>query len=167
MPALPDYPVKKSEITSGQQPENPALEARTKNLEDYNIMKIGTMSRSDRAAEGSDKPTFDLKFNIPFLKVENMWALPNTRKAEDRHPDYVILNSGLLCGGLWKKTSANNDEYLSGNVESPVFPDGKIQFAIWKEKDGDGKLIGYKIESSKRKPSETTQTTTAIEDVGF
>lgn len=168
VPSLPNDPIKKPEITSGQQTENPALEARTTTLKEYNIMKIGTMSKSEKKADNSDKPTFDLKFNIPFLKIENMWALPNARKESDKHPDYVIFNSGYICGGLWKKTSSNNDEYLSGNVESPVFPEGKIQFSIWKEKDDSGKLIGYKIEaSSKRKSDTQTQTTSVIEDVNF
>lgn len=167
VPALPNDPVKKTEITSGQQTENPAPEARTIKLEDYNIMKIGTMSQSDKKADGTDKPTFDLKFNIPFLKIENMWALPNSKKNSDNHPDYVIMYSGSLCGGLWKKKSSNNEDYLSGNIESPLFPEGKLQFAIWKDRAPNGDLKGYKIEVSSKRKSETNQTTSVIEDVGF
>ncbi|EMJ37974.1 PF05284 domain protein [Leptospira interrogans str. FPW1039] len=168
VPSLPNDPIKKPEITSGQQTENPALEARTITLKEYNIMKIGTMSQSDKKADGTDKPTFDLKFNIPFLKIENMWALPNSKKNSDNHPDYVIMYSGSLCGGLWKKKSSNNEDYLSGNIESPLFPEGKLQFAIWKDRAPNGDLRGYKIEvSSKRKSDTQTQTTSVIEDVNF
>lgn len=140
---------------SGPVPENPSAEPSKRTNQGADRMKIGTMKKSEKKAEGSDKPAFDLKFNIPFLKVEDMWALPNSRKETDKHPDYVVMNSGMLCGGLWKRTSTNGDDYLSGNVESPIFPTGKIQFAIWKEKDAEGNFKGYKIESSRPQKSDS------------
>lgn len=55
-------------------------------------------------------------------------------------PDWNLWHAGERCGALWKTTPRNGgDEYLEGNLESPVFPGGKVRVAVFKSKHEDRK----------------------------
>lgn len=55
-------------------------------------------------------------------------------------PDWILFHDGERCGGLWKTLPRNGgDEYLAGNLESPIFPGGKIRVAVFRSKNEDRK----------------------------
>ena len=46
---------------------------------------------------------------------------PNER-ADDKAPDYRIFAGKAELGAAWKKTSAENRDYLSVKLDDPSFP---------------------------------------------
>lgn len=66
-------------------------------------------------------------FTLELHRVEN---------PRDRSPDWELRHAGERCGALWKRKARESGvEFLSGPLESPVFPGGKIEIAVWKAKD--------------------------------
>ncbi len=62
-------------------------------------------------------------------------------KTQDNSPDYSLFWSPnrrgehfdrVKVGSLWMKTSEKGNPYMSGYIESPVFPNGKIYISIVK-----------------------------------
>jgi uncharacterized protein (DUF736 family) len=59
------------------------------------------------------------------------------KEPQNRQPDWEIRYYGERCGALWKRTGRGENavEFLSGPLESPIFPGGKIEIAVWKAKE--------------------------------
>ncbi len=62
-------------------------------------------------------------------------------KTQDNSPDYSLWFSPnrrgehfdrIKIGSLWMKTSEKGNPYMSGYIESPIFPNGKIYISIVK-----------------------------------
>ena len=95
-------------------------------------MNIGT---------GQKNESGHLEFNavsLPFLRAEKV-VLVKAEKNKDNSPDYHIHLStadGPRCGAIWKRTpNGGGDPYLQGSLESPAFPGGRANIAIFASKD--------------------------------
>lgn len=96
-------------------------------------MRIGTGKKN--AATGN----LEFVVKIPFLGSEAVLLVRQEKKAESS-PDYAIEIGGMRVGAVWRRTPRGGGEaFLSGPMESPVFPGGKIEIAIFASKDEDRK----------------------------
>jgi uncharacterized protein (DUF736 family) len=75
---------------------------------------IGTFTKSsDGAYTGA--------INTLSLNVKSAQFRPN-EKADDKAPDYRIFAGRTELGAAWRKTSADNRDYLSVKLDDPSFP---------------------------------------------
>ena len=89
-------------------------------------MRIGIGKRSETGLR------FDV--DIPGLAPFAIDLEKNPQQAE-RAPDWVALYRGERCGALWKRVpKAGGEAYLSGNLEGPAFPDGRLEIAVFTAK---------------------------------
>lgn len=57
-------------------------------------------------------------------------------------PRYQFFYGGEKCGAMWRRTPKGGGEsYLSGHIESPVFPGGKLDVAAFVAKEGGEGLM--------------------------
>ena len=57
-------------------------------------------------------------------------------------PRYHFLYGGERCGAMWRRTpKAGGESYLSGHIESPIFPGGKLEVAAFVAKVGGEGLM--------------------------
>lgn len=63
--------------------------------------------------------------------------LSKVAEPRDRGPAWEVYYGAEKCGALWKRTGRGDNavEFLSGPLESPIFPGGKIEIAVWKAKE--------------------------------
>ena len=88
-------------------------------------MKIATGTKDDTTG----KITFPV--SIPFLAPATL-VLEKLEKPKDTYPDYGVFCEGERCGALWKRVPRNGgDAFLSGPIESPVFPGGRLEVAVF------------------------------------
>jgi uncharacterized protein (DUF736 family) len=59
--------------------------------------------------------------NTLSLNVKSAQFRPN-EKGDDNAPDYRIFAGKAELGAAWKKTSAENRDYLSVKLDDPSFP---------------------------------------------
>ena len=68
-------------------------------------------------------------------------------KTQENSPDYSLYFSPnrrgehfdrIKIGSLWMKTSEKGNPYMSGYIESPIFPNGKIYISIVKYNPFEG-----------------------------
>ncbi len=68
-------------------------------------------------------------------------------KTQENSPDYSLYFSPnrrgehfdrIKIGSLWMKTSEKGNKYMSGYIESPIFPNGKIYISIVKYNPREG-----------------------------
>jgi uncharacterized protein (DUF736 family) len=89
-------------------------------------MRIGIGKRSETGLR------FDV--DIPGLAPFAIDLEKNPQQAE-RGPDWIALYRGERCGALWKRVpKAGGEAYLSGNLEGPAFPDGRLEIAVFTAK---------------------------------
>lgn len=94
-------------------------------------MQIGTGKKN----EETGVIRFDVR--IPFLAPAALEVIPNPEHA-DKRPDFLVLYGGDRAGALWKRTPTNGGPpFLSGNVESPIFPGGRMEVAVFCVTEGD------------------------------
>ena len=74
---------------------------------------------------------------IPFLSPLEI-ELSKSDTHGQNHPEWIARFEGERCGAFWKKTpKAGGDSFLSGHIESPVFPGGKLEVAIFSAKESE------------------------------
>lgn len=96
-------------------------------------MKIATARK--HATTGQ----YNFLVKLPFLAP----VLIDMEKAEstnDRAPDFNLFFEGERCGALWTRTSNGGESFLSGPIETPVVPGGRLEIAIFKSKTDPGAL---------------------------
>lgn len=93
-------------------------------------MRIGIVGKKDGVFVGI--------IDIPFLGKLQV-ALEKVESQKDQAPAYRIHwdhATGESIGALWKRTpSGGGDAFLSGHLESPVFPGGKCEIAMFAAKE--------------------------------
>lgn len=86
--------------------------------------------------------------------------LRKVSEPRDRGPAWEIYYEGQRCGALWKRTVRDTGlEFLSGPLESPAFPGGKIEISVWKAKEADRKKewdITWSPAREESRPATTT-----------
>lgn len=93
-------------------------------------MRIGIGKKSDEGLR------FDI--DIPGLAPFPLDLVRNPN-AGGNQPDWLANYRGGRCGAFWKKTSASTGEdFLTGQIESPGLPGGRIDVAIFNSKEDKG-----------------------------
>lgn len=72
---------------------------------------------------------------IPFLApcTLDLWRVENPG---ERSPHWHITHDGERCGALWRRVpNGGGEAFLSGHIESPLFPGGKLEIAIFASKE--------------------------------
>lgn len=73
---------------------------------------------------------------IPFLNAISIEISKVTEKSKDNAPDWNITHHGERCGALWRREPRGGGEsFLSGQIESPVFPGDRLDIAIFLARD--------------------------------
>jgi uncharacterized protein (DUF736 family) len=84
--------------------------------------------------------------------------------AGQNQPAWHAQYRGDRCAAFWKKTSQQSgEEFLSGQLESPVFPGGRLDVAIFSAKDEKGRkdmTWRYRPAEEKSAPAQKSATTT-------
>lgn len=75
------------------------------------------------------------KLSIPFLAPCEV-ILTKVENPGERQPHWYVNHQGERCGALWRRVPKNGGEaFLSGQIESPAFPSGKIDVAVFNSKE--------------------------------
>jgi uncharacterized protein (DUF736 family) len=97
-------------------------------------MRIGIGTKSE---EGK----FVFTVAAPFLPSAQLTMERNNSEVANA-PRYHWFFGGERCGAMWRRTPKEGGEsYLSGNIESPLFPGGKIDVAAFVAKTGGEGLM--------------------------
>ncbi len=101
---------------------------------------------------------FNLEINLPFSPKMEFFAAENAKKnspeAKDSAPDYLVYYAKNQVGAIWKKTSKSSKEYLSCEIIAPLFSQGKLNFALFPDREKEG---GFKVsysEPTEKRPTE-------------
>jgi uncharacterized protein (DUF736 family) len=99
--------------------------------------------------------------NIPFLAP----ALIELAKVENpigNQPGWNAYHGNERCGAFWVKTpNAGGDPFLSGHIESPLFPGGRLEVAIFSAKEENRRGEKDMVWSPPRERASTTQASTS------
>lgn len=94
--------------------------------EQFQHMRIGIGKKSEQGLR------FDV--DIPGLAPFPI-DLVRSGQTSDRAPDWHAVYRGERCGAFWKKVPRGGGEaFLSGHLESPAFPGGRLEVAIFTAK---------------------------------
>ena len=74
---------------------------------------IGTFTKSSDGSYAGSIKTLSLNVKTAQLRP--------AEKANDKAPDYRVFAGGIEFGAAWKKTSAENRDYLSVKLDDPSF----------------------------------------------
>ena len=115
-------------------------------------MRIGIGKRSETGLR------FDV--DIPGLAPFVIELEKNPQQGE-RGPDWLALYRGERCGALWKRLpKAGGEAYLSGNLEGPAFPDGRLEIAVFTAKrEGSQKDMVWRPRQEKADSSDRSART--------
>ena len=84
---------------------------------------------------------FDFTVAAPCLPAAQLSMVRNDSAVENA-PRYHFLYGEERCGAMWRRTPKGGGEsYLSGHIESPVFPGGKLEVAAFVAKVGGEGLM--------------------------
>lgn len=90
-----------------------------------------------RIAKGYKHDGGALRFDIriPFLAPCEV-LLTKVENPGERQPHWHVTHQGERCGALWRRVPKTGGEaFLSGQIESPVFPGGKLEVAVFNAKE--------------------------------
>jgi uncharacterized protein (DUF736 family) len=110
-------------------------------------MRIGIGKRSETGLR------FDV--DIPGLAPFPLDLEKNPQPGE-RAPDWLALYRGERCGALWKRVpKAGGEAYLSGVIEGPAFPEGRLEVAVFTAKrEGSQKDLVWRPRQERSETSE-------------
>lgn len=77
--------------------------------------------------QNDDERVIELAFNR-FIKV-----VKNPNIVNDKSPNLLLFSGDINIGSLWKKTSKNGNQYLSGNLLLPSYEKAMINVLFGKE----------------------------------
>jgi uncharacterized protein (DUF736 family) len=84
---------------------------------------------------------FQFTVAAPFLPALQM-AMERNDSEVAKAPRYHFLYGGERCGAMWRRTpNGGGESYLSGHIESPIFPGGKLEVAAFVAKVGGEGLM--------------------------
>jgi uncharacterized protein (DUF736 family) len=96
-------------------------------------MKIATSQK----LPATGNHLFEIK--LPFCPVTTV-VMEKAEATSDRAPAFNLFYEGEKCGALWKRSSQSGESFLSGPIEAPVFPGGRLEVAIFHSKSEPGAL---------------------------
>lgn len=92
-----------------------------------------------RIAIGKKQPSGSYQFQVaaPFLPGATL-EIARAEKSKDTAPDWIVTHHSERCGAFWERTPrSGGDTFLSGHLESPSFPGGRLEVAIFIVREGD------------------------------
>lgn len=97
---------------------------------------------------------------IPFLTPARI-ELAKVENPSGNQPGWNAYQGNERCGAFWVKTpKAGGDPFLSGHIESPVFPGGRLEVAIFSAKEVNRRGEKDMVWSPPREREATTQAAT-------
>jgi len=93
------------------------------------------------------KSYLEMSIRPPFMESATFTLTANTNRDNDAAPDFIINYSfnrrnekyrRARVGAIWNETSESGLIYKRGHIESPIFPGGKMYFAIFEAKPFEG-----------------------------
>lgn len=88
----------------------------------------------------------ELLIRPPFMPSATFTVSQNKNKQNDNEPDWIINYSfnrkgenyrRARVGAIWNKIK-DDFEYKTGHIESPIFPNGRLNFSMFKAKVLEG-----------------------------
>ena len=114
-------------------------------------MNIGVINKKyfeiKEGGEKKKKQYLEMSIRPPFMESATFTLTQNANKENEAAPDFIINYSynrrnekyrRVRVGAIWNDTSEGGLAYKRGHIESPVFPGGKMYFAIFEAKPFDG-----------------------------
>lgn len=101
---------------------------------------VGKMSPDTKG-----KGRFFLTIRIPFFPVCELTALPNEKKEESNHPDYLLFLDGNKVGSLYANEDKNSKKYYSGQVFCMASPSSFLGLFIFQKPKVDDKEPEWEI----------------------
>lgn len=116
-------------------------------------MRIGYISQ--KSFTQADEMVKYLGGSMQILGVANMleFVLSPNKGENPNSPAYHIklprlksnLQSSIIIGSLWLRTSSAGNEYMSGYIDSPIFSGGRIEIMCFKPYADDNPAILWNI----------------------
>ncbi|EMI68915.1 DUF736 family protein [Leptospira noguchii] len=104
------------------------------------------------------KKFYNLEINLPFCPKMEFYVskndLKNSPEAKDSAPDFLVSYAQNQVGAIWQKTSRSGSEYLSCEIIAPLHSKGKLNFALFLDKENPGRYDVSYSEPLERKPTE-------------
>jgi uncharacterized protein (DUF736 family) len=75
---------------------------------------------------------------IPFLPKADLFIIENTKKEKDNSPDFIIFNSKIKVGAIWRNKFEKEGEqknYFSGNIFTLILPENILRIVIFEDKN--------------------------------
>ena len=89
-----------------------------------------------------DEGKFAFTVAAPFLPSVKLEMVRNSNPTNEQAPRYHFLYGEERCGAMWRRTPKGGGEsYLSGQLESPLFPGGRLEVAAFVSKVGGEGLM--------------------------
>lgn len=91
------------------------------------------------------------------------FPLDLVRNANSGHnqPAWHAHYRGERCGAFWKKTAKESgEEFLSGQLESPAFPGGRIEVAIFTSQEKGCKDMTWRYRPAEEKTTSAQKSST-------
>ncbi|EMJ96725.1 DUF736 family protein [Leptospira alstonii] len=101
------------------------------------MSKLGYM---EEKVDKNNKPFFNLEINLPFCIKQEFYVSENSQKnspdSKSSAPDYLVYYATHRVGAIWKKISQNGSkEFLSAEIVAPSFPEGKLKFVLFPDRE--------------------------------
>jgi uncharacterized protein (DUF736 family) len=75
---------------------------------------------------------------IPFLPKADLFIVENTKKEKENSPDFILFNSKIKVGAVWKNKFEKDGEtknYFSGNIFTLILPENILRIVIFEDKN--------------------------------
>jgi uncharacterized protein (DUF736 family) len=75
---------------------------------------------------------------IPFLPKADLFIVENTKKEKENSPDFILFNSKIKVGAVWKNKFEKDGEtknYFSGNIFTMILPENILRIVIFEDKN--------------------------------
>ncbi len=118
-------------------------------------MQIGFVTSETIVVDGKETSWNKMTIRAPFARQQDYKITKHngTREGEPDFDIYLLVNNkgekfrNPKVGALWLKRSEKGEEYMSGNIESPVVCGGKIYIALVKARAlYEGEVVGWKYD---------------------
>ncbi|MDI7213245.1 DUF736 family protein [Leptospira santarosai] len=117
-----------------------------------------TLGFMKEKATREGKKFYNLEINLPFCPKMEFYVskndLKNSPEAKDSAPDFLVSYAQNQVGAIWQKTSKSGSEYLSCEIIAPLHPKGKLNFALFADREEAGRYNVSYSEPLERKPNE-------------
>lgn len=112
-------------------------------------MNIGVINKKQIIVNEKPHQYLEMIIRPPFMESATFTVSVNKKKedSEKKEPDFKIYYSynrkgesyrRIEVGAIWNKITNDGLKYKSGNIQSPIFPNGTLYFSIFEAKPFEG-----------------------------